>query len=293
MDATSIFWTQRQTKICQRRKEVSLNMPHSLIWLPDVLKSAGLKVSLVNGWENRGRGNVGNIFGILCHHTAGPKNGNMPSLETLIKGRSNLPGPLSQLGLGRDGTYYVIAAGRCNHAGKGFWKGITSGNTNFIGIEAENAGVPSDPWPEAQMNAYRHGVAAMLKHIGRGAEFCAGHKEYALPRGRKPDPSFDMEAFRSSVAAILNGGEPPLALIPSVEPAPPPGAPAARPTLRRGSRGDFVKQVQTKLGIGVDGDFGPKMEAKVREFQRAHDLVPDGIFGPKSWSILDTIAAPA
>jgi len=274
-------------------------MPHSLIWLPDVLKSAGLKVSLVNGWENRGLGNVGNIFGILCHHTAGPKNGNMPSLETLVKGRPAmqgkraLHGPLSQLGLGRDGTYYVIAAGRCNHAGEGFWKGVTSGNSNFIGIEAENTGLPSDPWPEVQMKAYRHGVAAILKHIERGAEFCAGHKEYALPRGRKPDPSFDMEPFRSSVTAILNGVEPPLALIPGVEPAPQPGAPAARPTLRRGAKGDFVKQVQMKLGIDVDGDFGPKMEAKVREFQRAHELVPDGIFGPKSWLILDKVAAPA
>ena len=75
-------------------------MPHSLIWLPEVLKLVGLKVSLVDGWEIRGRGDVGNIFGVICHHTGGPKNGNMPSLNTLIKGRSDLPGPLAQLGLG-------------------------------------------------------------------------------------------------------------------------------------------------------------------------------------------------
>lgn len=267
-------------------------MPHSLIWLPDVLKSAGLKVSLVDGWENRGHGDVDNIFGILCHHTAGPKNGNMPSLNTLIKGRPDLPGPLSQLGLGRDGTYYVIAAGKCNHAGPGFWKGVTRGNSNFIGIEAENTGVPSDQWPEVQMEAYRHGVATILKHIGRGAEFCAGHKDYALPQGRKNDPNFDMEAFRLSVNAILNGIGRAIAMIPQAEPAPQPGAVAGRPTLRRGAKGDFVKQVQMKLGIDVNGDFGPIMEAKVREFQRAHALVPDGIFGPKSWLILDKTAPP-
>ena len=29
-------------------------MPKSLIWLPDVLEKAGLKVSLVPGWEDRG-----------------------------------------------------------------------------------------------------------------------------------------------------------------------------------------------------------------------------------------------
>lgn len=47
------------------------------------------------------------------------------------------PGPHAQLGLGRDGTFYIIAAGRCNHAGKGNWKGVTDGNGFFIGIEAE------------------------------------------------------------------------------------------------------------------------------------------------------------
>ena len=202
-------------------------MAHSLTWLPDVLKIAGLKVSLVDGWENRGRVDVGRIFGVICHHTAGPRDGNMPSLRTLMSynGRPGLPGPLAQLGLGRDGTYFVIAAGRANHAGKGSWKGLKNGNSNFIGIEAENTGLQNDvPWPAVQMDAYHRGVAAILKHIGRGADFCAGHKEYALPTGRKPDPRFDMDAFRASVAAILNGTAPAPILIPAVEPPPQPGA---------------------------------------------------------------------
>lgn len=266
-------------------------MSHSLIWLPDVLKEAGLKVALVNGWENRGRGDVGNIFGVICHHTAGPRTGNMPSLNTLINGRSDLPGPLAQLGLGRDGTYYVIAAGKCNHAGQGMWKGITQGNTNFIGIEAENTGLSNDlPWPEIQMQAYRHGVAAILKHIGQGADFCAGHKEYALPRGRKTDTSFDLVAFRSSVAAIITGAAPALTRIPAVEPAMPTGGAAGRPTLRRGATSDLVKVVQRKVGVSSDGEFDAETEAAVRVFQRNHSLVPDGIVGPKSWVALDAMA---
>src|SRR5689334_2797406 len=145
-------------------------MPYSLTWLEDVLKKAGLKVAPVDGWKERGRGDVGHIFGVICHHTAGPKTENMPSLKTIINGRKArdatpghpavpaLPGPLAQLGLGRDGTYYVIAAGRCNHAGKGTWKGLTNGNANFIGIEAENTGRPDDfPWPLVQMEAYHRG----------------------------------------------------------------------------------------------------------------------------------------
>lgn len=194
-------------------------MKYSLTWLPDVLKSAGLKVALVDGWENRGHGDVGSIFGVLCHHTAGPKQGNMPSLGTITDGRPDLVGPLAQLGLGRDGTYYVVAAGRCHHAGVGNWQGETNGNTHFIGIEAENTGYPDDsPWPELQMDAYRRGMATILTHIGRGDIWCAGHKEYALPKGRKSDPGFDMNALRASVAAIMNGTAPDPVLIPAALP---------------------------------------------------------------------------
>jgi len=270
-------------------------MPFSLTWLPQVLKDKGLKVALTPGWEDRGNGDVGNIVGVICHHTATPgKNANMPTLNTLIKGRAAspgvaaLPGPLAQLGLGRDGTYYVVAAGRCNHAGPGAWKGVTTGNSSFIGIEGENTGGKDDlPWPAVQMDAYRRGVAAILAHIGKGADFCAGHKEWALPAGRKTDPSFDMIAFRSGVAAILNGTASAPQMIPAAEPPARPGASAGRPTLRRPVTGALVKQVQAKVGVDPDGNFGPKTEAAVRAFQRSHGLVPDGIVGPKTWAALD------
>lgn len=264
-------------------------MIYSLTWLPGVLEAAGLKVAPVDGWESRGRGDVGTIFGVICHHTAGGARDNMPSLKVLIQGRPNLSGPLSQLGLGRDGTYYIIAAGRANHAGKGIWNGITNGNSNFIGIEAENTGLSTDPWPAIQMDAYRRGVAAILGHIRRGPEFCAGHGEYALPKGRKIDPRFDMSAFRLAVAAIMEGRAPAPALIPVAEPTPPPGAAAGRPTLRRPATGAFVQQVQRKLGVPDDGQFGAKTEAALRAFQSGRGLTPDGIVGPKTWIALDSV----
>src|SRR5215469_834239 len=249
-------------------------MPFSLTWLPQVLKDKGLKVALAPGWENRGAKNrdVGNVVGVICHHTATPdplhKRLNMPTLTTLIQGRSDLPGPLAQLGLGRDGTYYVVAAGLCNHAGPGAWQGVTSGNTHFIGIEAENTGLPDDsPWPDVQMDAYRRGVAAILGHVRQQADFCAGHKEWALPAGRKSDPNFDMVPFRGGIATILNGTAPAADPVPAAEPPAEPGASSGRPTLRRPTTGDLVKQVQAKLGIDVDGSFGPNTEAAVRAFQ--------------------------
>lgn len=260
-------------------------MAYSLTWLPEVLESAGLKVARVDGWEGRGRGDVGVTLGVICHHTAGSRTGNMGSLGILREGRTDLPGPLAQLGLGRDGTYYVIAAGRCNHAGQGNWRGLTQGNTNFIGIEAENTGKPDDPWPAVQVDAYHRGVAAILKHVGRGPDFCCGHREYATPAGRKSDPTLDMDVFRRAVASILSGAAPPPPLIPAVEPAG-----RKRPTLRRGDKGALVEELQGKLGFdaeNTDGAFGPQTEAAVRAFQRERTLVPDGIVGPGTWAALD------
>ena len=267
-------------------------MTFSLIWMGQALLDAKLKVAFADDWETRGtRGtdDMGTVRGVICHHTAGPRQGNMPSLKTLINGRPDLPGPLAQLGLGRDGTYYVIAAGRANHAGAGSWLGIESGNRSFIGIEAENTGVPNDqPWPEVQMDAYRRGVAALLTHQGLPAGACAGHKEYALPRGRKIDPSFDMNAFRAGVAAIMAGQAPAPTLIPAFEPTPAPGKPP-RLTLRRGASGELVSTLQRLIGAKVDGQFGAGTEALVRASQLKLGLVPDGIVGPRTWAALDQL----
>jgi hypothetical protein len=174
-------------------------MTYSLVWLPDVLRAAGLKVVLVDGWATRGRAEMGTVEGVMCHHTANRRSGNMPTLDTLVLGHKDLPGPLSQLGLGRDGTYYVVAAGRCNHAGVGAFRGSSAGNSRFIGIEAEHSGEAEDPWPQAQYNAYVAGVAAILNHLEADTHYCVGHKEFALPAGRKIDPSFDMDGFRALV----------------------------------------------------------------------------------------------
>jgi len=268
-------------------------MVGALTWLPKVLEDAGLKVATVDGWEARG-GEMGSVRGVICHHTANPRRDlNMPSLNVLRDGRSDLPGPLAQLGLGRDGTYYVIAAGRCNHAGSGLWNGVSRGNSHFIGIEAENSGRDDDfPWPLVQLEAYQRGVAAILRHLNLDAECCAGHKEYALPLGRKPDPSLDMPGFRAAVARILTGDAPPPPLIPAFEPTPSPKVGSPRPTLRRGSpEGQWIRELQMLLGVAVDEIFGGKTEAAVRAFQRSQHIVPDGIVGPKTWAKLDAVIA--
>ena len=85
-------------------------------------------------------------------------------------------------------------------------------------------------------------------------------------------------------------------------PADPAPATDARPTIKKGSRGEYVTLLQTMLinrgyscgSAGADGVFGTKTDSAVRTFQKAAGLVVDGIVGPKTWAALDNVPdAPA
>lgn len=64
-------------------------------------------------------------------------------------------------------------------------------------------------------------------------------------------------------------------------------------TLKLGSKGDAVKRVQAKVGATQDGDFGPKTEALVKEWQKRNKLTVDGIVGPKTWEKMFGLSAEA
>jgi len=171
--------------------------------LADILRDAGLDVIEVDGWKTRGHSAMRSVKGILVHHTAGSATGDFFSLEVVRDGRTDLPGPLAQLGLGRTGRWYVIAAGRCYHAGQTIDDSIF-GNYNAIGIEAESTGIPADEighkyWPEVQWQSYVRGVQALQAAYGVPTEHVLGHKEAAFPLGRKPDPNFSMDEFRAAL----------------------------------------------------------------------------------------------
>ena len=67
--------------------------------------------------------------------------------------------------------------------------------------------------------------------------------------------------------------------------------------LKIGSRGDDVKKLQEKLGLGADGVFGPGTEKAVKKWQIDHDLAADGLVGEGTWSKMfptqQVIAEPA
>jgi len=191
-----------------------------LLWLADAARSMGLTVVEVDGWKTRGRDEM-NPRGVIAHHTAtsASRPGDYPTLNTIINGRSDLPGPLSQYGLGRSGTVYVIASGKANHAGDGQWDTRPLGGSDFldhstevIGIEAEHTGKSGTPWPTVQLDAYHRLCAGVLAHLGKPVANLCAHREWAQPPestpNRKPDPiDLDMNEFRKVVAWHMNGDD--------------------------------------------------------------------------------------
>jgi peptidoglycan hydrolase-like protein with peptidoglycan-binding domain len=71
-----------------------------------------------------------------------------------------------------------------------------------------------------------------------------------------------------------------------------PGGSTAHPTLRRGSTGESMRFLQTRLKqLGydpgpIDGIFGSGTERAVKNFQADKGLMVDGIVGKQTWGAL-------
>ncbi len=254
--------------------------------LPAVLRGAGLEVVEVAGWETRTTNSAGmtEVRGLMMHHTAGSASGNIPSLGTVKNGRPDVPGPLIQVLLGRDGVCYVVAAGRCNHPGKGSGYGVPTNDAArfFLGIEIESTG--RGDFTEAQLKNTPIAAAAIARAYKFGASMVVDHKEWAKPVGRKIDvfgwPG-DAAGFRSQVAALLGGA--------AAQPAPTPVLDAAAalrarvhtlisPADRRYAQ-DGLKRLGYYAGV-VDGSWGPLSQDAGRRFQRDEGIEQDAIPGP-------------
>ena len=57
-------------------------------------------------------------------------------------------------------------------------------------------------------------------------------------------------------------------------------------TIKKGSKGEAVKNLQKALGVTADGVFGANTESAVKKFQLKSGLTPDGIVGAKTWNEL-------
>lgn len=165
-------------------------------WLPDVLRRAGLRCDIYPGAFDRGHGDFGTIWGIVCHHTG--------SYGETPRGIAEHPslGLASQLHLSPAGVYTLCGVGIAWHAGEGSYPGLPRNDANrlTIGIEAANDG--RSGWSTAQYRAYVVGCAAILNHLRQPASHAIGHKEWAGAEQGKWDPGgIDMNRFRADIAA--------------------------------------------------------------------------------------------
>ena len=57
-------------------------------------------------------------------------------------------------------------------------------------------------------------------------------------------------------------------------------------TLEIGSKGKNVRELQKKLKLKIDGEFGPLTEKAVKAFQKKNALVETGVVDIKTWDLL-------
>ncbi|WP_290630498.1 N-acetylmuramoyl-L-alanine amidase, partial [Aquisalimonas sp.] len=206
----------------------------------------GVTVVELAGFAARGHGAL-TIRGTMWHDTVTGTNVSRTRLGTLLRdGYVGLRGPIATVGLDRDGTLILVAAGRAHHAGSGSpTRGITSGNAQTVGLEVANRGRGSgERWTGAQYDA-AVAFTAHLADAAAGARRPAmlGHREWAP--GRKVDPwAPNLGTGRERIVAYRRG--------------------AARNYLTVGDTGAEVRAWQRDLiaagfdlpTYGADGSFG-------------------------------------
>lgn len=184
------------------------------------LKAEGVKFTerTVDGksWTTHNRNHKGafsNVNGVVIHHTAGTN-----SLGLVWSGTSELPGPLAHAHLAKSGLVTLTSSGRANHAGS-FAQNAhdavvaesashprpsasepVDGNAHYYGIEVENRGVSSDPYPAVQYDMAVRWAAAICRFHGWTEDSVIGHREGTT---RKIDPLYPMNAFRDAVGERL------------------------------------------------------------------------------------------
>lgn len=190
------------------------------------LKAEGVNVVGYKSWTTHGRDSAtgktfGPVNGVTIHHTAG-----RDSLALCYNGMSTLPGPLCHTHLSKTGVASMLSVRRANHAGTFAQNAHNAvlaestvhpypdsaepvdGNDHYYGIEIENLGDGSDPYPLAQYQAAVKWATAICRHHGWTENSVIGHKEGTR---RKIDPKgpvsggalFTMDRFRAHIKAAL------------------------------------------------------------------------------------------
>ncbi|MFF0743858.1 N-acetylmuramoyl-L-alanine amidase [Streptomyces sp. NPDC004111] len=178
------------------------------------LRAEGVTVVEVGDWRNHnraGHGPWGPVHGVMIHHTV--TKGTDATVRICRDGHADLPGPLCQGVIAKDGRVHLVGYGRANHAGLGdddVLRAViaekrlppdneanTDGNRHFYGFECENLGDGQDPWPDAQLRAIERVSAAICRSHSWTERSVIGHREW---QPGKVDPrGFTMDWLRERV----------------------------------------------------------------------------------------------
>jgi N-acetyl-anhydromuramyl-L-alanine amidase AmpD len=139
-------------------------------------------------------------FGIVLHHTGGRFEGDLATLTK--KGTEVSANDL----IDKQGRIFELCEfpKRAWHAGEADLHGITDWNAHGWGIEIENLGTGSDPYPQAQIDAVVWRCRERRRRLGvNDRKMLTRHRDICIPRGRKSDTSdnFPFEEIRRRVFA--------------------------------------------------------------------------------------------
>lgn len=265
------------------------------MWLTKLERLAdpkyGLTVRFESGWKRRGASGGAQmkaVAGVLWHHDVSPRSGTYPLRNMLKNGRAGLTGPLCHIGFDRDGTVWVVGAGKANHAGTGKVSGVprNGGNTRLIGIEMTSAGTRPWDWTAAQLRQMPRLGAALSDIFGLSTSQHWAHYEY---QNGKIDPAGlpgNMPGLRSRIGAVRFGG-----ISGGGATVPRPSVPADDGLSSGLADVDKAQRSLAALGYDpgpLDGIFGTRTETATRQAQQDLGITPaDGRPGPATRTILE------
>lgn len=219
--------------------------------------------------------------------------------------RLNVPLAWQRLTSGRDAMnfdYAVITLDRPVGDNVGWFHSVESRSDSFFrNTRVNTAGYPGDKGGQHQYFVFDRVVTPLAQRL----EFV-----HDVMGGQSGSPIwFQEQEIRTIVGIVTTHDDPATGVLANtgIRITPPiladiqrwsGGVGAVPPTLRTGSRGHYVIDLQGRLNVFlilssapgpllvVDGVFGSRTAAAVRAFQRNRGLTADGVVGPQTWSAL-------